>query len=301
MMRPLPLLLLAAVAFGWPNLLRAQTPPPVDPKAVLAALKDLRAKQTGIITREKSSVLAAINAALADPGKAYEQAVAAVEQQGQGAAETARPPDTRPGSKMSSVREVDHAAEARKRLNDQLRDRDFVNGLRLQLVYLSLTWQHSMGAKTRDQIPALLDFTGQVMNSYETLSTLDMFKRSLGESVFVNYFQVGPYINALTDWSDRPFDVESIYQKTLLPEMRQDKDPRLLAYWDSHLQTESARATASQNNLLVNKFNHIRRPSLLWGRAEDELALGNTNQAVADMLALLKANPDHPDFDKWAS
>ena len=49
------------------------------------------------------------------------------------------------------------------------------------------------------------------------------------------------------------------------------------------------------------KFNHVRRPSLLWGRAEDELAIGNANQAVADMLAIIKANPDHPDFEKWAT
>ena len=128
-----------------------------------------------------------------------------------------------------------------------------------------------------------------------------MYKKSLGESPFVPYFQVGPYISGLTDWSDRPFDVDSIYQKTILPELRKAKDPRLLDYWDGRLQIETARASASGNNLAVTKFNHIRRPSLLWGRAEDEGLLGNGNQSVADMLAILKANPDHPDFDKWAS
>ena len=226
----------------------------------------------------------------------------AVDQQGPAVNETNRPVAPRPGNKApSSAREVDHAADARKRLNDQLRDRDFVNGLRLQLLYLSLTWQHSMGVKTRGLIPALVDYTAQIDKNYETLSSLDMFRRPLGDSAFVAFFQAGPYINGLPEWSDHPFDTESIYQKTILPEMRRDKDPRLLDYWDNHLQTESARASASQNNLTVSKFNHIRRPSLLWSRAEDELALGNTNQAVADMLALLKANPDHPDFDKWAS
>ena len=303
MMRPLPVCLLAASACFTPvYFLRAQQSPVVDPKAVLATLKDLRTRQTGIITQEKSGVLAAINAAIADPGKAYEQALAAVEQQAPGN-EPAPAPNARPGGSRlpSAAREVNHAAEIRKRENDQLRDRDFINGLRLQLVYLSLTWQRSMGVPNKNLLPSLIEYTGQVTNADQSLAPLPMYQKSLGESPFVPYFQVGPYINGLADWSDHPFDVESIYQKTILPEMRKNRDPRLLDYWDSHLQIETARASASGNNLTVTKFNHIRRPSLLWSRAEDEGLLGNGNQSVADMLAILKANPDHPDFDKWAA
>ena len=298
--RLLPLVLAAGVYVGLP-VARAQQAPPVDPKAVLAALKDIRTKQTGIITKEKAGVFAAINAALADPAKAYEQALA-TEQQGQSAPEPARPADPRMANRPGEIaRENNRATEQRKRQGDLMRDRDFVNGLRLQLVYLSLTWQRTMGVKNKDLVPALLDYTSQVTNATDALAPLDMFKKSLGESAFVSYFQVGPYISGLPEWSDHPFDVESIFQKTILPELRKAKDPRLLDYWDSHIQAEAARASATQNNLLVTKFNHVRRPSLLWSRAEDEQLLGNGNQAVADMLALVKANPDHPDFDKWAS
>ena len=275
-----------------------QTPPPVDAKAVLAALKDLRTKQTGIITKEKAGVLAALNAAIADPAKTYEQALAAVGQPGAGSNEaTPRPA----GPRFAGNSDANRAAEERKRINDQMRDRDFVNGLRLQLVYLSLTWQHSMGVKTKELIPALLDYAAQVNNGGDTLLALDMARKPLGDSVFVHYFQVGPYIAGLADWSDQPFDTEAIFQKTILPELRKEKDPRLFGYWDGRLQAEAARARATGNNLIVAKFDHIRRPSLLWSRAEDEQVVGNGNQAVADMLAILKANPDHPDFDKWAA
>ena len=296
--RFLPVLILAV---GLPIAVCAQQAPAVDPKAVLAALKDLRTRQTGIISQEKSGVLAAINAAIADPGKAYEAALAAVDQQTPGS-EPAPALNPRPGGRPpSAARDVHREAEAHAHENDLLRSRDFINGLRLQLVYLSLTWQRSMGVPNKNLIPSLIEYTGQVTNANETLATLEMFKKSLGESPFVPYFQVGPYISGLADWSDHPFDVDSIYQKTILPELRKNKDPRLLDYWDSHLQAETARASASGNNLTVSKFNHIRRPSLLWGRAEDERLLGNGNQSVADMLAILKASPDHPDFDKWAS
>ena len=224
-----------------------------------------------------------------------------MDQQGTGAPSPVRPTDKGPARPVSAARDVRRETEVRNRENEQLRDRDFVNGLRLQLVYLSLTWQRSMGVPNKNLIPSLLEYTGQVTSANDALAPLEMYRKSLGESPFVPYFQVGPYINGLTDWSDHPFDVDSIYQKTILPELRKNKDPRLLDYWDSHLQTETARASVSGNNLTVTKFNHIRRPSLLWSRAEDEGLLGNGNQSVADMLAILRANPDHPDFDKWAS
>ncbi len=297
--RPLPVfLLVASLLASPPAVLRAQQTPPLDPKAVLTTLKDLRAKQSGLMNREKADVLAAINAAIADPGKAYEKAMESVELQG----ETAPPPPAKNGAGPARPPAAGtRILDARKRIGEQVRDHDFVNGLRLQLSYLSLTWQHGMGVKTRDLITPLLDYVGQVNQSLETLQPLDMFRRSLNESVFVGYFQVGPYLNGFADWSDHPFDTASIFQKTILPEMRNNKDPRLLSYWDNLLQTESARVTATQNNLATTKFNHIRRPSLLWSRAEDELILGSTNQGIADMLGIVKANPDHPDFDKWAT
>ena len=52
------------------------TRPPSSPK-------ELRTKQTSIINRGNGDVLTALNAALADPAKAYQQAMEAVELQGQ--------------------------------------------------------------------------------------------------------------------------------------------------------------------------------------------------------------------------
>ena len=295
---PLPLLAACLIAGSAATLHAQQTPPPVDPKAVLTTLKDLRAKQPGFLSKEKSEMLAAINAAIAEPEKTYQKAVEAVELQGV----PTPPPTPHPTAGHVPAPKVDtHVLDTRKQVGEQVRDHDFVVGLRLQLVYLSLTWQHGMGNKTKDLLPALLDYVGQVNQNLDSLQTLDMFKKPLGDSIFVSYFQVGPYINALPDWSNRLFDTASIYQATILPEMRRTKDPRLLAYWNDTIQTETTRATATGNNLVTAKFNHIRRPSLLWSRAEDEMVLGATNQAVIEMLGLIKANPDHPDFDKWAT
>lgn len=293
---PLPRTLAACLGIGLTTLYAQQTPPPVDPKAVLSTLKDLRAKQPAYMSKEKSDVLAAINAAIAEPEKAYAKAVEAVELQGA----PPPPPTPRPTVGRVAPPKVDtHVLDTRKRVGDQVRDHNFVVGLRLQLVYLSLTWQHGMGAKTKALLPALLDYIDQVNQNFDALQAVGFANKSLGESIFVAYFQVGPYISGLPEWSDRLFDPAAIYQSTILPEMRRSKDPRLLTYWNDLIQKEATRATATGNNLVASKFNHIRRPTLLWGRAEDEMVLGANNQAVLDMLGIIKANPDHPDFDNW--
>ncbi len=282
-MRPLFVVRLAACAgLLVPCALRAQSsPPPVDPAAVLATLKDLKARQTQSIAQGKGQTLGSIRAALADPAKAYEQAVLAVEIQGKGGNEGAR------------------IVEWRKQNADQMRDKNFVNALRLELVYISLTWQHASGAKTKELLSALYDYTSQVTPIYDSLWSMNLANKGLGDNVFVTYFQIGPYISGLPDWEMQPFNVDGIFQKSILPVLRDLKDPRLLAYWDNKIQTEAGRLDSKANSLAINKFNGIRRPTLFWNRAEDELVLGDKDRAVADMLGIIKGHPDHPDFDKW--
>ena len=279
-----PALLLAACVALLPITAHAQqSPPPVDPVAILATLKELKAKQTQSVAREKSQVLDTIRAALNDPAKAYEQAYAAVEVQGKGGNE---------GTRMM---------EWRKQNADLLRDRNFLNALRLELNYIGLTWQRHMGTKVRDLPPALYDHTTQVVGNIDGLATLKFTGKNLNGSLFVRYFQIGPYISGLPEWSNQPYDADGIFQKTILPELRQQKDPRLLTYWDNKMQAEVATIDQRSNGIAVNRFNNVRRPTLLWNRAEDELVLGDQPRAVADMLAILKAHADHPDFDKWAA
>lgn len=284
LVRSLPfLLLLAAFALCVPAHAQQPQAPPFDPNAVLTALKDLKAKQQTVVNREKSGVSASINAAITDPAKYYELAVTAVEFQ------------------SSAGNDINRLTEWRKRHAADLRNRDFIEALRQHLVYLNITWQHSMGAKTKDQLGALLDYVAQASKNAEVFAPFDIARKSLSEGVFVPYFQIGPYINGLKDWCDRPFDIDGIYEKTIFPELRAEKNPRLLDCWRDRIQAETARVSTAQNTLSANKFNNIRLPTLLWNRAEDEVALGMLNQAVADMLTQIKAHPDHPDFDQWTA
>ena len=135
------------------------------------------------------------------PRGRIEQAVTAVEIQGGG----------NEGSRL---------VDWRRRNAPLLHDRNFLEAVRLQLTYLGLAWQHSSGVKPKDQLPALLDYTAQVNNAGDAITTFDVLKKPLSGSVFTAYFQLGPFLSQGGDWEDRPFNVDGIYQKTILPAMR---------------------------------------------------------------------------------
>ena len=49
------------------------------------------------------------------------------------------------------------------------------------------------------------------------------------------------------------------------------------------------------------RFATVRRPELLWARAEDLYQIGLKNRAITEMVAVLKSNPLHPRAEAWIS
>jgi hypothetical protein len=60
-----------------------------------------------------------------------------------------------------------------------------------------------------------------------------------------------------------------------------------------YLQNDSGRKGKGE------EFAKIDLPLLLWGRACDMVLLGQTDQGIAEMMKVVTAYPQHPDFPKW--
>jgi hypothetical protein len=164
-----------------------------------------------------------------------------------------------------------------------------------------------------------------------------ILKNSLANSAFVQWMRLGDYINdvapqrrgggggggkgraanptaaaaraAAADaddaaapapvWEGTPGNFDGIYTNILLPEMRNNKDVRIVEYWDNKIKREGEAATRSQKTFEIDKFNQVRRPSLMWSRDQDLAKVGQRNRAIADMFALIKAFPTHPKAPGW--
>ena len=102
-------------------------------------------------------------------------------------------------------------------------------------------------------------------------------------------------------WPMTPGDLEAIHQSIILPEYRSTKDARVLDYWERVLKRESEAVAKRKVDYEEKRFATVRRPELLWSRAEDLHQIGLKNRAITEMVAVLRSNPLHPRAEGWIS
>lgn len=104
-----------------------------------------------------------------------------------------------------------------------------------------------------------------------------------------------------TGWEATPGNLDGIYGAIILPEFRSAKDLRLLEYWDVVLKRETEKAAERKLDVEQRDWAQVKRPSILWNRAQDVLLLGFKNRAIGDMFNVVKSFPQHPEAPSWIS
>jgi hypothetical protein len=102
-----------------------------------------------------------------------------------------------------------------------------------------------------------------------------------------------------TGWETVPGNVNGIYHTIILPEFRDSKDPRLLDYWDMTIRKGQESIYAGMPDFEEKQWSQVKRPSLLWSRAQDQVLIGQRNRGITEMYNLIKAFPQHPDAAGW--
>lgn len=138
--------------------------------------------------------------------------------------------------------------------------------------------------------------------------------RALAGSAFVQWAHIDDLISQIapmkkrgapaaeegsTTWEGTPGNMDGIYTTILLPEFRAAKDVRVLEYWDNKLRQETDAASRTKLAFDLEKLNTVRRPQILWSRAEDMAKIGFKNRAEGEMFSLIKTYPAHPDAKSW--
>jgi hypothetical protein len=125
-----------------------------------------------------------------------------------------------------------------------------------------------------------------------------ILRHALGSSPIVQWMKLTDFIN-VEKWEKQPGNLDGIYAQIILPELRAQHDPKVVEYWDYKLKREGEAATKTKLAFDIDKYNSQRRPSLLWSRAEDMLAIGQKNRAIGDMFTLIRTYPQHPEAAGW--
>lgn len=259
--------------------------PPVDTNSMLTNLKKIQQNHTASTTALYNNTIRDFFNAAANGGNAmafYEQAIQATQFEGQN-------------------REHSQFQDWKKKEADKLKSREMQEAVRLQLNYLGLSMQRATGMDVKDLLQALANHADQVFAEQDLLGGQDLVRQNMTSSVFAKWYQIEGLLSGLKEWEFSAGNAEAIYQKTILPKWREQKDPRLLQYWDARLDRENGKAGNARQAFQSNTFELVQKPKLLWSRAQDLLLLGQRNRALTEMFAVIKSYPAHPDFDQWST
>jgi hypothetical protein len=294
-----------------------QDAPPVDVNGLLKQLRVLRDQQTLQAKTSKQAAIQQISAAAGSPERAFkmwEDAVQATQMDGAG-------------------KEAAQLRQWRDTEGELFKEREVQNAVHLHLEWLVLTLQRSNGATVKEMLPSIINYTKELLADQAMIEALEetikkekaapgpgrpknnqnikddqatrrthdaVLNKNIANSIIVQWLKLGDFI-AVEKWENNPGNFDGIYTKIVQPELRTQKDPHVMDYWDVKLKKEADLATKTKLSFEVDKFNTQRRPTLLWNRAQEYTYLGQKNRAVTEMFNLIKTYPNHPDASEWVA
>ena len=307
------LLLLSASLFALFSSLPLRADQTLSADQILKQLDDLQKQQTAAQQGSLASVLSEIAAAEGDSQAAlvlYQKAVFEVQ--------------------FNGAKGDNAAFQTWKSDHDLLfHDPSFTSALTLHLRYLELSIEYAKSGDPTPLIDPLLGFLQQLWD-FEAKSAADaaaaaaladtdsnrkgrkskgmdsdlaqsLLKQGISSSALAKYYQVDSLLSGLKDWEDTPGNDDGILNSTIFPSLRAAKKPALIQIWDQWIDHET---DVSKQDPLTDQQEHFQNetlPKLQWSRALDLLALDRKDEAMTEMLSLIKTYPLHPDNPSWIS
>ena len=187
----------------------------------------------------------------------------------------------------------------KKKEAEHLKSPEMQTAVRLHLNYLILSLQYSNGMTIPQLVPTLIRYSELVTSANAEVVRQEVLRRSVADSIFVKWYNAQRMFGELKDWEMSPGNVDGIWEKTILPQLRKDKDPRVIVYWDNKIKSAIEVMAESKRTFDLEQFNQIHKPTLLWSRAKDLIVVGQRNRGIGEMFAIVKNWPDHPSNAEW--
>jgi len=270
---------------------RAADMPAPDLTSVIAELEAIKENQTSARQKTLSVAIAQIEESAKNPAsavRAYGDAKRIVEFDGKPNA----------AGKFS---------DWKKEKSDLLGSKGLQIAAPLHLQYLAISLRQSGEPDTDARVKESLDYVAKLgeisvsnaqdLNAFR--ETKDLMNKPLQEGEFAQAAQIGGVLTNLKDWELVPGNVDGILEKNIRRVLRQKKDPRAVDTWDLQIDLEQRIANESDNEIALANFINSRRPQLLWRKANEFVALGQPVRGLSLMVELIRANPNHPDMERW--
>ena len=282
---PRTLVCLSAILLSPDIRLFAQDAHPIDPTAMLKELTQLQEKQKENLTRNRAQLIQK----LADAAQSAEKSLDVYFEA------------TMAMNFAGANRENTMFKEWKDKEKPKWASKDFQAALRFYLYYMAISLRKGADEPQATLMPALIGYCRDYLASRSIVRDQEIMKKPLGSYIIANWLQVSPLLTKGEEWELIPGNIDGIFEKSVLPYWRENKSPYLVDYWDRKIADEAADSEESGLESSAGKFNLLRRPSLMWSRAQEYIVLGQSNRAYNEMFAILKAYPSHPQFATWAN
>ena len=272
-----------------PSLYALQDAVAPNADSILRELEAIEQKQKQSKSAAKNTILTQLQSAAASGSAAasfYTDAVEQVQFQGQKG-------------------KVEAFTDWKKKNSDLLRSKPMQTALLLYMRYAALAVQRKGIEKPATLAPASLSYINELVAADDSFQesfpdeAKNLLNKPLGQSVIAQWIELGEWLPADNAFELTPGNITGIFDKNIRPFLREAKDPQLIATWDLQMKIEADRITTGRSEHKAEQFNTVTRPKLLFLRAKDMKEIGQPNRALAEMLALVRQNPEHPDFPSW--
>jgi hypothetical protein len=203
---------------------------------------------------------------------------------------------------------------------DRLRDPKFLASLQMQLQYLTLSCQAAESKEIEAVFAPLMSFVDSLSHLEETPA--GGVTESVAESVFAKTYYLDKLLSKSENWEPIPINISGIYEKTILPYLREHKPEALLNAWDKRIEQqtrivanvenlrdedlrgmskdEERRARDNQGRgggvmrqLSKEEFTTRTLPKLQWGRVKDQFSHVDQFEGARAMLAFVEDHLTH--------
>ena len=209
---------------------------------------------------------------------------------------------------------------------EKLASLDFSQALQLHVQYLVLVCRQALGEKDAPQAvewatywenlfkskdipenPAELPESktksgkkqGAAASRRQANTSGDEFGKPAVESCLVRDRQLQGFLAGVKEAEVASGSVDGVFNKVVRPRLREAKSRDLLRLWDQRIAAMDEQAEKGAKTLGSDDYKILRRPELLWERADDLEKIGDRESAWARKIEILKSHPYHPKTEEW--
>ncbi len=198
---------------------------------------------------------------------------------------------------------TDFSEWKRRQTKDPNRERD--GELQMQVQWLSIVL---MDANARTEIARNEAVTAAVLFVDNLVGRIQKADGRMGgaaaenvlTSPFARHYKLDASVTKKEGGAYVPGDVDSIYEKMILPFYRDAKQStNLMQAWAKRIEQQTAIAGSFKFVEAREKFTAEKLPELRWGQARELFTLGQEEPATQTMVSLLGANMGHRLAHVW--